>query len=74
MRTIDPDVLDSRVRWDGRAKTSCVSTSHGPAEAVYDRLVALLREGLPADELARLTAEGATLVPEAVTALALEDP
>ncbi len=40
----------------------------------YDRLTALLREGLSPDELARLGAEGAALAPEAAIALALEEP
>ena len=40
----------------------------------HDRLTALLREGLAPDELARLTAEGAALTPEAAIALALEEP
>jgi hypothetical protein len=40
----------------------------------YNRLTALLREGLLPDELARLTAEGAALGPEAAIALALEEP
>ena len=38
-----------------------------------ERLTALLRDGLCADELARLIAEGAALVPGAAIALALED-
>jgi tetratricopeptide (TPR) repeat protein len=38
----------------------------------YNRLTALLRDGLSADELARLTTEGAALTPEAAIALALE--
>jgi predicted ATPase/class 3 adenylate cyclase len=38
----------------------------------HDRLTALLQQGLAPDELARLTAEGATLAPEAAIALALE--
>ena len=38
----------------------------------HDRLTAILREGLKPDELARLTAEGAALTPEAAIALALE--
>jgi predicted ATPase/class 3 adenylate cyclase len=38
----------------------------------YDRLTAFLREELAPDELARLTAEGAVLTPEAAIALALE--
>lgn len=38
----------------------------------HDRLTALLREGLAPIELARLTAEGAALKPEAAAALALE--
>jgi len=40
----------------------------------YDRLAALLRERLSPCELARLTAEGAALTPEAAIALALEEP
>jgi predicted ATPase len=39
----------------------------------YDRLTALLREELAPDELARLTAAGAALTPEAAIALALEE-
>jgi hypothetical protein len=39
----------------------------------YNRLAALLREGVAPDELARLTAEGAALTPEAAIALALEE-
>jgi predicted ATPase/class 3 adenylate cyclase len=39
-----------------------------------DRLTVLLREGLALDELARLSAEGAALAPEAAIALALEEP
>ncbi len=38
----------------------------------YERLTALLREGLAPDELARLTAEGAALATEGALALALE--
>jgi tetratricopeptide (TPR) repeat protein len=38
-----------------------------------DRLTQLLRDGLAPDELARLSAEGAALAPEAAIALALED-
>jgi predicted ATPase/class 3 adenylate cyclase len=41
--------------------------------ATYDRLTALLREGLSPGELARLLAEGAALTPDAAIALALED-
>ena len=40
----------------------------------HDRLTALLHEGLAPDELARLSAEGAALTPEAAIALALEEP
>ena len=40
----------------------------------HDRLTSLLRDELAPDELARLTAEGATLTPEAAITLALEDP
>jgi predicted ATPase len=40
----------------------------------YDRLTALLREGLSPGELARRTAEGAALAPETAIALALDDP
>ena len=44
------------------------------AEAkTYDRLTALLREGIAPEELALLTAEGAALTPEAAIALALEE-
>ena len=39
----------------------------------YDRLTAVLREGLAPDELARLRADGAALTPEAVIELALEE-
>ena len=39
----------------------------------HDRLMALLRESLAPDELARLIAEGAALTPEAAIALALEE-
>jgi predicted ATPase/class 3 adenylate cyclase len=39
----------------------------------YNRLTALLRDGLSPDELARLTAEGAALAPEAAIAVALEE-
>ena len=39
----------------------------------YNRLMALLRDGLAPDELERLLAEGAALTPEAAIALALED-
>jgi ATP/maltotriose-dependent transcriptional regulator MalT len=39
----------------------------------HDRLTAHLREGLAPDELARLSAEGAALTPEAALALALEE-
>jgi ATP/maltotriose-dependent transcriptional regulator MalT len=39
----------------------------------YDRLNALLRDGLAPEELARLTTEGAALTREAALALALED-
>jgi predicted ATPase/class 3 adenylate cyclase len=39
----------------------------------HDRLTALLREGLAPDELARLSAQGAALTPEAAIALALEE-
>ena len=46
---------------------------HNREEHHYDRLMALLREGLAPDELERLLAEGAGLLPEAVIALALED-
>jgi predicted ATPase/class 3 adenylate cyclase len=38
----------------------------------YNRLTALLRDGLSPDELARLTAAGAALTPEAAIALTLE--
>jgi len=38
----------------------------------YDRLAALLAAGLAIDELARVTAQGAALAPEAAIALALE--
>ncbi len=38
----------------------------------HDRLAALLRESLAADELTRLTAEGAALRPEAAIALTME--
>jgi predicted ATPase/class 3 adenylate cyclase len=52
-------------------------TRHGFREfneaSTHDRLIALLREGLPRDDLARLSAEGAALTPEAAIALALED-
>ena len=41
--------------------------------ATYDRLIGLLRESLAPDDLARLTAEGTALTPEAAIALALED-
>jgi hypothetical protein len=40
----------------------------------YDRLNALLSDGLAAEELARITTEGAALTPEAAVALALENP
>ena len=40
----------------------------------HDRLASLLRDKLAPDDLARLTAEGATLTPEAAITLALEDP
>jgi class 3 adenylate cyclase len=40
----------------------------------YNRLTALLCERLSSHELARLTAEGAALGPEAAIALALEEP
>jgi hypothetical protein len=40
----------------------------------HDRLMALLRESLASNELARLTAEGAALTPEAPIAFALEEP
>ncbi len=40
----------------------------------HDRLRSLLRDELAPDELARLTAEGATLTPEAAITLALEEP
>jgi predicted ATPase/class 3 adenylate cyclase len=43
------------------------ATTHG-------RLTTLLGEGLEADELARLTAEGAALLPETAIALALDEP
>ena len=39
----------------------------------HDRLTALLRDGLASDEFARLSAEGASLTPEAAIALALEE-
>ncbi|MGA8100314.1 MAG: hypothetical protein WB810_16785 [Candidatus Cybelea sp.] len=39
----------------------------------HDRLVSLLRYELAPDELARPTAEGATLTPEAAIALALDE-
>ncbi len=39
----------------------------------HSRLAALLREGLMAEELVRLSAEGAALTPEAAIALALEE-
>ncbi len=39
----------------------------------HDRLAALLRESLAADELTRLTAEGAALKPEAAIALTMEE-
>ena len=39
----------------------------------HDRLTALLRDGLAPDELARLSAEGAALTPEAAIALALAE-
>jgi predicted ATPase/transcriptional regulator with XRE-family HTH domain len=39
----------------------------------YNRLTALLREGLAPDELARLRAEGVALTPEAAIALALDE-
>jgi predicted ATPase/class 3 adenylate cyclase len=39
----------------------------------YHRLNALLSDGLPPEELTRLTTEGAVLTPEAAVALALED-
>jgi hypothetical protein len=42
-------------------------------KTTHDRLTALLREGLTPDELARLSAEGAALTPEAAIALALEE-
>jgi predicted ATPase/class 3 adenylate cyclase len=41
--------------------------------ATYNQLTAVLGEGLRPDELARLTAEGAGLTPEAAMSLALED-
>ncbi|MGA8533724.1 MAG: adenylate/guanylate cyclase domain-containing protein [Candidatus Tumulicola sp.] len=41
--------------------------------ATRERLAALLQEALAPDELARLTAEGAALTPEAAIALALEE-
>jgi len=40
----------------------------------HDRLAALLRERLSPSELARVTADGAALAPEAAIALALEEP
>jgi ATP/maltotriose-dependent transcriptional regulator MalT len=40
----------------------------------HDRLTLLLRVRLEPDEIARLTAQGATLPPEAAIALALEEP
>ena len=40
----------------------------------HDRLASLLRDELAPDDLARLTAEGATLTPEAAITLALEEP
>lgn len=40
----------------------------------YDRVTALLRKALAPDDLARLTAEGAALTPEAAIALALAEP
>ncbi len=42
--------------------------------ATYDRLIALLRETLSPEDLARLTTEGTALTPEAAIALALEEP
>ncbi len=39
----------------------------------YERLIALLHEGLGPDELERLIAEGAALGPEAAIALAIQD-
>jgi hypothetical protein len=39
----------------------------------HDRLTGLLRDELAPDELARLSAEGATLTPEAAIGLALEE-
>jgi predicted ATPase len=46
-----------------------------PTESTtHDRLTALLCEGLAPDELARVTAEGAALAPEAAIALALDAP
>jgi len=39
----------------------------------YDRLAALLREGLTPGEFDRLLAEGAALTPEAAIALAVEE-
>jgi len=39
----------------------------------YDRLTSLLRDEFAPDELARLTAEGAALTPDAAIALALEE-
>jgi hypothetical protein len=41
--------------------------------ATYNKLQAALKAGLPSDEFARLTAEGAALSPEAAIALALGD-
>ncbi len=41
--------------------------------ASYDRLAALLRDGLATDELARLSAAGAALTSQAAIALALEE-
>jgi tetratricopeptide (TPR) repeat protein len=41
-------------------------------KTTHDRLTALLREGIPPGDLARLSAEGAALAPEAALALALE--
>jgi predicted ATPase/class 3 adenylate cyclase len=42
--------------------------------ATYNRLIALLHEGLAAEDLARLTVEGTALTPDAANALALEEP
>jgi hypothetical protein len=39
----------------------------------HDRLAALLRRGLPRDELTSLLAQGAALTPETSVALALEE-